>query len=327
MVPTHAYFFAVKVVAFFRLVRWQNLLIIAATQYLFRHFVLLPAMRMWGLGSALSEWEFALFVFSVVCVAAAGYLINDYHDTATDIINKPERVVVGTHFRPLTVLGIYVLFNLVGVALGFWTAWQAGRWMLGFFHLLVAGLLWFYSTSYKHMPLVGNMVIATLTALVVVVVYLWEVKLYQDVIHVYGFYHLAWAAMVLTGVYSFFAFFISLARELVKDIEDMHGDTHIYSRTFPIVFGVTNAKWVAGLSAFVVLVCIAFLGYRLYTAGNLLLAGYVFLLVELPLLYFFFVFVRAHKKSHFHRLSIMLKLIMVAGVLSMVVYGLPMLVR
>lgn len=314
-----------RALAFFRLVRWQNLLIIAATQYLFRYFVLLPMMQVWGLSSVLSGLEFALFVVSVVCVAAAGYLINDYHDTATDIINKPERVMVGTYFKPLTVLGIYLLLNVVGIGLGFWSAWQAGRWTLGFFHLVVAGLLWFYSTSYKHMPLVGNVVISALTALVVVVVYLWEVQLYQEVIHVYGFYNLARAAMVLAGVYAFFAFFISLAREVIKDVEDMQGDIHIYSRTFPIVFGTTNAKWVAGLSAFVVLACTAIIAYRLYGAGNLLLAGYVLLLVTLPVALFLFLLVRAHRREHFHRLSTLLKLIMVLGVFSMVVYGLPML--
>ena len=74
-----------KIVAFFKLVRWPNLLITALTMCLVYHCIM-------GLSSTLA---FTLLVISMVLIQAGGYVINDIFDMNIDAINKPEKQIVG----------------------------------------------------------------------------------------------------------------------------------------------------------------------------------------------------------------------------------------
>jgi len=82
-----------SVLAFLKLIRTLNLIILAFTQYMCRYFII-------GKGTAsfyeiATDWKFFLLVLCTVFVAAAGYIINDYYDVKIDLINKPKRVVLG----------------------------------------------------------------------------------------------------------------------------------------------------------------------------------------------------------------------------------------
>ncbi|MEY3768729.1 MAG: hypothetical protein RLZZ11_1799, partial [Cyanobacteriota bacterium] len=52
-----------------------------------------------------------------------------------------------------------------------------------------------------------------------------------------------------TSAFAFFAFAMTMAREIVKDLEDMKGDEQYGLKTFPLVFGVKAARWWAGCGA------------------------------------------------------------------------------
>src|SRR5690349_24517503 len=96
--------------AFFRLVRSLNLAFIVLTQFLFRYCIVLPAFESQGLVPRLNFVLFILLVFSSVCIAAAGYVINDYFDLNIDRVNKPRKLVVdriiGRRFAILWHLGL-----------------------------------------------------------------------------------------------------------------------------------------------------------------------------------------------------------------------------
>ena len=66
------------------------------------------------------------------------------------------------------------IFNIAGVAAGFYISWKAGYIWMGILFLVVSGLLYFYSASYKRQFLIGNIIVALLTAMVPMLVVFYE---------------------------------------------------------------------------------------------------------------------------------------------------------
>jgi 4-hydroxybenzoate polyprenyltransferase len=163
--------------AFFKLIRLPNLLIIALTQYLIRYAVLLPFFDVYQLKPGLSHFDFFLLVLSTVLIAAAGYAINDYFDIPTDRINKPDRVVVDKKIKRRVAMALHLLFNVLAIGLGFYIGYKVGLYKLGLVHVFSAGLLWFYSTDFKKQFLAGNVIVALLTGCVPLVVPVFEVPM------------------------------------------------------------------------------------------------------------------------------------------------------
>ena len=171
--------------AFFKLIRWQNLLIVVLTMVLMRYAVLAPVLGKIGVvlnGSGeevpmhiqFSIIDFILLVLATVFLTAGGYVINDYFDIKTDLINKGQ-VIVGTRIPRRQAMMWHNIFNIAGVSIGFYISWKAGYFWLGAMFLVVSGLLYFYSASYKRQFLIGNLVVAILVAMVplLVVIYEW----------------------------------------------------------------------------------------------------------------------------------------------------------
>jgi len=157
---------------------------------------------------------------STIFITAAGYLINDYYDIKIDYVNKPQRVVVGRFLNRRSIIILHATLNTRGIAGGFWVSWE-----LGAINLLAAGLLWLYSNQLKRMPFIGNLTVAFLTGLSVVVVYI-----------------LLRESIFLIGAYAVFAFYISLIREIIKDMEDVEGDKKFGCKTLPISVGIRKSK-------------------------------------------------------------------------------------
>ncbi len=279
-----------------RLVRWPNLAIMLLTLALVRARLLLPELP---ISQAILNQSFGLLVLAALLVAAAGYIINDYYDVKIDAINRPDRLVVGRVLRRRKAMLAHVLLSAVGVLLAGWLHPVLGAVTLG-----TALLLWGYSARFKCIALVGNVSIATLTAALVLLPELqWQLA-----------HHPANSAV---WPYALAAFLLTLVREIVKDVEDMHGDAQHGCRTLPLVWGVARSKWVAG--TFVA--CLALLTAG--ATGHLLLEEHwplglwLLLLVLLPLALLSRLLIRADRRQHFRHLSAWCKAIMLAGVLSM----------
>lgn len=242
--------------------------------------------------------EFLLLVFSTFCIAAAGYIINDYYDIKIDVINKPQRVVVGKEMSRRQAILSHFILTAIGVLVGLVLSWRVGAINLG-----AALLLWGYSAHFKKVFLLGNLIISLLGAAMLLVV---AVQAGSDSVAVYA--------------YAVFAFTISLIREILKDIEDMRGDASFACRTLPIVVGIASTKWVL----YFLLLC-----FHLFTIAalvnrvpeNLWFSGYMLLFVLLPGGLLWYRLRWAHRKKDFSRLSQLCKFIMLAGILSMVLLG------
>lgn len=307
--------------AFFRLIRWPNLVFIFVTQALFYQFVVLPSHVAPGIvyDVLLKPTLFWLLTASSVLIAAAGYIINDYFDLNIDRVNKPERLVVEKLIkRRWTIIWHWILSG-VGVLLGFYVSWKLRNPLVGLGNLGCVVLLWFYSTTFKRKLLIGNVIISLLTAWVIIVLYVCEFHVVAPDNPVYPFYkNLLGRIFKYAMVYGGFAFIISLVREVVKDIEDMDGDARYGCRTMPIVWGVNVAKVFAG--TWLVVLTGSLIVIQLYAlqTWNWIAAGYCFLLLDLPLLWTLRKLYEAQTKSDYHRLSSTIKGIMLVGIVSMI---------
>lgn len=306
--------------AYLRLIRYPNLIYIALTQFLLQYCVVAPVLRTYGSEPSLPVHYFVVLVLSTVIVAAAGYIINDYFDINIDIINKPDKMVVDKIISRRWAMAWHTILNMAGVSMGFILAWNIGQIYLGFVQVLSSLLLWFYSTSFKRQVLIGNVIISFLTALSVAAVGFYERQIYESfeaILSPEG----RKLIQIITG-YAVFAFVISMVREIVKDLEDMIGDSKDGCRTIPIVWGVAPAKRLCyglliGLEILIVLVEV-----RVGVIGWYLAIGYLVLFVQLPGIYIMRLLQKAHLPEHYHRISSLVKILMLTGILSMIFFKL-----
>ena len=276
---------------YLRLLRPVNLVVLVLTQCMV--YLTLPES---GCYQFALDTRFFLLLLSTIGLAAAGYVINDYYDAKIDLINKPEKTVLDTRISRRYAIAWHIAFNLMAIVVGFFLSPA-----LGFFNAAIAGVLHFYSSTLKYIFFLGNLVVAALMGLVVFVVWLFDRGLNFE--------------MVL--FYSFFAGLTGLLREIVKDVEDMRGDALFGAQTIPLKLGVVRTKAVLnGLSGGF----LAFLGFFSAVAFyrlNPYISIYLALFVALPTLLFMKDLQKADTKATFHKLSRRLKLVMVAGLLSL----------
>src|SRR5664279_6661839 len=243
--------------AFLNLIRWQNLLMVILTMVLMRYAVLAPLVSKIGVilikGSGeeipmslqFPWYDFILLVAATVFITAGGYVINDYFDIKTDLINK-GKVIVGTKIPRRKAMMWHSIFNIAGVAAGFYISYKSGYFWLGILFLVVSGLLYFYSASYKRQFLIGNIIVALLTAMVpmLVVFYEWPALYKYYIINAVSLPPMNFIIYWIGG-FSLFAFLTNLIREIIKDIEDFEGDLAYGRNTIPVVIGILSAKVVS----------------------------------------------------------------------------------
>lgn len=297
---------------YLKLIRFQNLLMLALMQFIIRYGFL----KTQGILLALSDWQYGLLILSTVLIAAAGYVINDIFDQQTDTDNKPGKVIVGVKIPEETAYYLYAGLNLTGVAIGFYLSNVIGRPGFAAIFILIAATLYFYATSLKQMLIIGNIIVALVLAASVLIVIVFDIfpATYPGNQQV-----MANVSSVLFD-YAVFAFLINLLREMVKDLEDVNGDYNQGMKTLPIVLGVgRTAKIIFGLS-FIPIVLLFDYTNRNFFANNLYLSViYTLALVLAPLLYFTVRMWSAKNTKDFSHLSLILKLIILFGVISMAV--------
>jgi len=301
--------------AFFRLVRWPNLVFIFLTQLLFYYLILLP-----GFNDAHPAYHklvpllFYLLSASSVLIAAAGYIINDYFDLNIDRVNKPNRLVVDRLIRRRSTILWHWLLSGVGALLSIYVSWVLRNPVVALANVGCVFLLWVYSTTFKRRLLIGNIIISLLTAWVILVLYVAEVRVRADAIyHAYTIRLFKFAI-----IYAGFAFIISLVREVVKDLEDMEGDMKYGCRTMPIVWGVNVAKVFAGTWLFVLVGALVILEFYVLQKAKWPLIAYGAVLIDLPLLWILRKLYEAQTKIDYRFLSNSIKWVMLAGILSMI---------
>jgi 4-hydroxybenzoate polyprenyltransferase len=342
------------IIAFIKLIRFPNILLIVFTQYAIRLGVIYPIIYNFSgsqeiehVGLKMTALDFFLLCLSTVLIAAAGYIINDYFDIKVDRINKPDRIIVGKFIKRRVVMGAHVVMNAIALLIAAYLANKLGNWNLVLIHILSAGALGYYSTIFKKQVLVGNVVVALLAALVPFIAGLYELILQHaasdDTVNSLLFRLEAYTPFeeveyLLIQVFSnmmswiigisIFAFITTLIREIIKDIEDHEGDEKCAYKTLPVVYGKAKAKLLAqGL----IVVMIAMIGYFQYLQMSenpggevaelakaqtraLITVMYLLFTVQIPLIYVLYKLKLANLKADYHQLSTSMKMIMLTGI-------------
>jgi 4-hydroxybenzoate polyprenyltransferase len=269
-------------VSFLRLTRVWNLVIIALSQYMI-------AAVLVG-NHTLSDLRLFLLSASTLMIAAGGYVINDYYDVKIDLVNKPERVVIGRGITRRYAILFHTILSVAGVAAGVYLNWR-----LGVINFASAFLLWWYSNDLKRHPFIGNLVVALLSGIAIMIV---------D-----GLYR---TGNLLILSYATFGFFMTLIREVIKDMEDLKGDDTFGCRTLPIVWGLRKTKiFLYGLIALFAAIAVGLNAWLIH------LPNYVLLFLVIPLAYMAFRLFKADTKKDFEWLSIFCKVLMLLGLFSL----------
>jgi 4-hydroxybenzoate polyprenyltransferase len=301
--------------AFFRLVRWPNLLFIAVTQLLFEFCIY---RKIYPQQPAGEMQQFLFLIAASVLIAAAGYIINDYFDLNIDQVNKPGKVVVNTIISRRWVIFWHMFLSMLGL---FFTVTALP--ITGYWHLVLANmasiiLLWFYSTNLKKQLLIGNVLISLLTAWVIGIIFLSKFPLHirslllveHDEVRFFRY----------TILYASFAFIISLVREVIKDMEDVEGDRKYGCRTMPIRWGMNASKVFAAVWIVVLIAVLLILQFYVLPFGWWHSALYCLVCIVVPLVWILRKLYSAHTADDFHRLSRLVKLVMFTGILSMLFF-------
>ena len=293
---------------YFRLIRIENLLIIALTQCLIYFNIIVPYREDDKMMPYLNLVDFSLIVIATMLIAAAGNAINDYFDMRIDRINKPERIILGKHIERRMAIHLNNIFNLLGVFVGLIAAYEVGKWSLGFVFLIMTFILLLYSSTFKKLFLVGNIIIALLSAFVPFIIVFFECFSKPD----YRNYYM----LLIVLVYCGFAFLISLLREIIKDVEDVVGDEACGCKTIAVVFGVDKTLNIVKMGILITLLLtisfISYIGFR----QMWIFAAYATIFVLIPMILVYLKSLKAKEKNEIRWISLAFKFIMLTGVLS-----------
>ena len=302
---------------YLKLIRFQNLLMLAFMQLVFRYLFLAQSY----VDLALTDFNYILLVIATVCIAAGGYVINNIMDQDTDEIAKPQNRVVGISISETVAYNWYIGLTIVGVGIGFYLSNVIYKPTFASMFILVATLLYMYATSFKQIPVLGNVVVALMLSTSIIIIGLFDIL---PAIDIDNRFRMKEAFDILMH-YAIFAFIINLIREIVKDMEDMDGDYQSGINTLPIAIGVQKTKIIVGV---LTVISIGILAY--YVNSNLFELDYVvyyaMIVIVGPLIYFGVKLLNAATKKEFHHLSLVLKIILFFGILSVavIVYNLKL---
>lgn len=284
-------FFLLKVFSLFSVVRGYNILIIVIAQYLTSIYIFVPELPV---RAVLLDLNLLMLVLASSTAIASGYIINNFYDSEKDLINRPRKTMLDKLVSQRTKLSVYFILNFLSVVFASYVSFKS----VVFFSLYIF-FLWFYSHKLKRYPFIGN-----ITAAVLAIVPFFAV-----------FVHYANFDKVIF-VHASFLFLIIAMRELVKDLENLKGDlTHGYN-TIPVVYGEKVSKIMLTILSVLTLIP-AFLLVRNFKEETGYMSYFFFGSIGMLIVFLIFLWV-SQSKIHYIILHNILKLIIVAGVFSVV---------
>lgn len=304
--------------AYIRIIRPINLLIMAVMLMLVRYCIFLPVFTENRLEGLMPDWQFFLLVLATVLIAAGGYVINDVLDIEPDRVNKPGKQVVGRMISEETGNKLHINLTGAGVLTGLAFAYLSGNVFLGIIFIIIATALFYYSFKYKYLPVLGNLVVAILAAMVVIIYWLFE--FYNLKSQPEAFISASSSFSQLNRfvlAFALFAFLTTFIREVIKDAQDIEGDARFGCRTLPVIIGTKNLRYLLIPLEAAVIGLLAWYHLVLHRSGYHLMA----LLILIPGIILIYAIARTAKagdKASFAHLSLVMKLVMVAGMLSLV---------
>lgn len=301
---------------FFKLIRWLDLLFIALIFFLVYNQILTHFYAIDGTAMPINTLEYFLISFAFVLMSAAGYALNDYYDYGIDEINKPDKLILHHKLPYKTGLYSFIILISLGVIISFYQCFVLKNGEIFIIYLFIAAMFWFYSSKYKRELIVGNVIVSLMAALTILLP--WLIIIFEGMDA-----HLLpvsmWDSMnFFIFSYAILSFFITFAREIVKDIADIEGDKAFGCQNIPIKYGIKTSKLIIAISIILVLIELIYVSTKLFSSAYEIM-GYFFAFVLIPFGIYILVFtLRAKENSQWKNLSDTMKVYMLAGILSMI---------
>ena len=305
--------------AIMRLVRWSNLLFLAALVWVMEKWVAVPILNKAAFGEQVPWYILLLVILATVLIAAGGYVINDYFDVKIDRINRPDELIVTRTISKPAAMRLSITLSAAGIVCGLVIAILLRSWTLGILFIIIPGLLWFYSSSYKRLFMVGNLIIALLAGMTPMVVAMTNVaQLQLRFAPILPYTTLTHDLYAWLGGFALFAFLLTWMREIVKDMQDQMGDRELECHSMPVVWGDI---WTKVFVTMLILITLAVIGHLWYhvlpfpIGWNSLSTRYIVLGIITPLLGALGLLWAAKIPSDYKNCQLLIKFTMFLGML------------
>ncbi len=292
-------------ISFFKMVRYKNLLMVLLTLVLTKYALIYSYTST----PLLTEFQFAILALSILSITAGGYIVNDIFDLEADNINKPTKVFIGNIISVKNAWFAYWITTIIGLFLGIYVSFKSGNNSLSFIFIFTSIALFIYSKLLKKLPFIGNIMVALLVSLSIFLIMLFEYS--EEKIN----------SFIAVVIYSIFSFLTTLIREIIKDIEDVKGDYAQRMQTLPIVIGIQRTNRITVIITVVLYAFLIFVA-KVELTKHPYLSVYIIIFIILPLAGFLYKLWNAKTTKHYQQLSTLLKLIMLLGILSMLLFKL-----
>jgi 4-hydroxybenzoate polyprenyltransferase len=301
---------------YIKLLRLPNVLFMAVIQLLMHYCVITPVLNSYGVEPSMTFFHLLLLIIATCFIAGGGYIINDYFDIRIDQINHPDEQIVGTVLTRKQTMTFYQVMTAIGIFAGIWLCYYARSLTYIFIFLVIVGLLWFYSASYKRQLVIGNLIISLLAGIVPFIVALFEVRflsleyLVSDELIFLNSQIMYWMAG-----FALFAFLWTFIREVIKDMEDEKGDREMECHTFPVVLGKAKTKWLLYGLILIALLAGGYLVLKVIPIESSLSWRYYLSGIIVPAILLVYFIYRADNNSDYKLSALLAKIIMLIGTL------------
>jgi 4-hydroxybenzoate polyprenyltransferase len=299
------------IAASLKLMRWPNLVIVALVQvtFYFRHLV--PLLSENGIERNFDNWHVALFILTSILVTGAGNVINDIVDVVTDEINKPDKMIIGRSMSEEGAINLYGILTLSGAILAAYLTWYNGGAIWFLLYPLIVVILWVYSKFLKGIPFIGNLTISLLCVAVFIIILLLELNGIGELrsVSLLDYERL----IKVVGGFGFLAMLITINREIVKDSEDVEGDSEAGYTTLPTEIGLKATSYIIRFLMLIFVLAVFYWLFAVYgrTVDWLIcLPGFI-----LPVLLMILVLNKYDESEIYTKVSRTLKLLMLVAII------------
>ena len=278
-----------KFFSLFSVIRVYNIIAIVIAQYLTSIFIL--GHQKDTLEVILDPYLFVIILCSSIAIAS-GYIINNFYDYEKDIINRPIRSSIDKSIRKRTKLSLYFALNFLCLFLSLLISIRAAS-----FFLVYIFALWFYSHKLKKIVIIGNICSAILTITPFFAIFLYY-KNFELIIF----------------IYALFVFFIILAKDIIKDLENLKGDFTLNYQTIAVVHGEKFSK-----VAVSIIILISYINViNLILNFDIGLMFYYYYLCLFILAYILFILWKSRTKKDYLIIHNIMRALIILGIISIV---------
>ncbi|WP_299223250.1 geranylgeranylglycerol-phosphate geranylgeranyltransferase [uncultured Aquimarina sp.] len=293
--------------AYLKLIKFDNLILIAIAQLCIKYGLFEP----FDIAITLNGFGISLLIIATISLVAAANVMLYIENKEYAIKKENTNAIISEKIANR----LFIIFNVIGVAVGFYLSNSIGKPKLAALFIIVSGIFYIYATYLKEILVLKNVVIGILMALGLISVAIFDLlpaitdqnRASQKVI------------FLIIVDYSVFAFTIVTIREIVKDCFSIDRDHNAGIQTIPIALGKDRTvKLIGGLT----IIPIGLIIYYVYTYlfSNSTAVVLVLGLLVAPLLYFMFKSWSAETNKDFKTLSLILKMVLFLASLSILLY-------